>query len=469
MTGLKQSRQGAKPREAQFVHFLIRTLRLRSFARRCLGLDELSPSFQALGGRSLRRCYNFQMRSYCGVHLLAAVIGLGSTLGFAAGQNRAKPSPANGAAGPQNGREFQPLAEKAFQELRRDDYAAAISDYETLTAADPKVPEFHANLCVAYYSIRRFAEASRACRQALTVNPKLESPKYFLPLSLAEGGECPQAIPLLNSAFAAAKDPAMKRQLGVEGANCSMQIGDADHATRFVLGLARDFPSDPDVLYLGSRVYSALSTGFSQRLLQVAPGSYQAHQFNAEVLEYQGKNQDAMDEYRKVLALNPNLLGIHDRLGKLLLASGSDDATLKAARQQFDDELHLDPENVDAEYQLGQMDWKARQYDSAVGHFRRAAQIEPHSADILVALGQALVSAGQIKEALEPLETAVKLAPDYSTAHYQLAFVLRHLGRNEEAGKELALYDELHKKDLAAGAAIRQGMQENPLPPKPPQ
>ena len=53
--------------------------------------------------------------------------------------------------------------------------------------------------------------------------------------------------------------------------------------------LSRDFPHDPDVLYLAVHAYSDLSTRASQELAQSARTSYQAHELNAEALEIGGK------------------------------------------------------------------------------------------------------------------------------------------------------------------------------------
>jgi tetratricopeptide (TPR) repeat protein len=355
--------------------------------------------------------------------------------------------------------EMAQLAANAMAALRRGDSAGAIQGFEKLTKLAPGVAEFRANLGMAYYSAGRFREAVAPCRQALKLNPSLTATRYFLGLSLAESGQCGEALPYLEKDYPRLPDPQLKRVMGIDALRCAMAMNQPDKAVDFLRWLNRDFPDDPDVLYLGATVYSELSTRASQLLLQTAPGSHQAHQFNAEVMEYQGKVGDAIEEYRKVLTLNPNAPGIHYRLGSLLLAGERGPTTLDEARREFEEELRIDPESAVAEYQLAEMARQARQWDEAVERFRHAVKLGGKFEDALIGLGKSLVSANQAAEAIEPLEAAVKLAPDNPVAHYQLSFAYRRLGREDEAKKELAAYRETHEKLLRAGQAIRAGIQ----------
>jgi tetratricopeptide (TPR) repeat protein len=351
------------------------------------------------------------------------------------------------------------LAANAMAALRRGDSAGAIEGFEKLTKLAPGVAEFHANLGMAYYSVGRFRDAISACRQALKLKPTLTATRYFLGLSLAESSQCGEALPYLEKDYPRLPDPQLKRVMGIDALHCAMTTGQQDKAVDFLRWLSRDFPDDPDVLYLSATVYSELSTRASQRLLQTAPGSYQAHQFNAEVMEYQGKVEDAIEEYRKVLTLNPRAPGIHYRLGSLLLAGERGPTTLDAARREFEEELRLDPGSAVAEYQLGEMARQARQWNKAIKHFRRAVELDARFDNALIGLGKSLVSADRAAEAVAPLEAAVKLAPDNPVAHYQLSFAYRRLGREEEAQRELAAYRETYEKLARAGQAIRAGIQ----------
>jgi len=350
------------------------------------------------------------------------------------------------------------LAAEAQSALSKGDYAGAITSLERLAKLQPGVAEVHANLAVAYYSAGRYGDAIKQGREALTLKPSLVHAHFFLGASLAEGGQCKDALPYLEKDYPRVSEPQLKRVLGTDAVRCNMVLNRPDSAVDFIRLLSRDFTDDPEVLYLSSQLYSELSTRASQRLLTAAPGSPQAHQLNAEVLEMQEKPNEAAEEYRKVLALNPRAPGIHYRVGRLLLAGPRGPTTLDDARREFGEELTIDPNNAAAEYELGEMARQARQWDQAIEHFTRAVRLEPEFTEALIGLGKSLVSAGRAQEAVAPLQDAVRLEPQNPNAHYQLSFAYRRLGREPEAQKELAAYKETHEKSVQTQRAIRAGM-----------
>jgi tetratricopeptide (TPR) repeat protein len=358
-------------------------------------------------------------------------------------------------------------ARQGEQALREGRYSDAVAAFEKAAKLSPKVPEFHANLAFAYYFSGRPADAAREGREALRLNPRLARVRDILGASLAESGQCPQALSTLDNSYAHIADNHLKKIAGSDAVRCSMVLSQPDRAVNWVRLLQRDFPDDPQVLYLTTHVYSDLSTAASERLLNTAPGSLYAHLLNAEVLELQGKSSDAIEEYRKVLSLDPRHSGAHYEIGRLLLA-GTEAGAREDARREFEEELKIDPGNASAEYELGQMAFEARQWPDAEKHFRRARQLEPQSPEVLVGLANSFIAQGRSAEALEPLQQAVKLQPADPQPHYLLSFVYRRLGRNEDAEHELALYQQAHDKVQQTQMKIRRGMSRSPVT-EPPQ
>jgi Flp pilus assembly protein TadD len=385
---------------------------------------------------------------------IAIMIGTFLASLAAGGQELEKASPPT----PTDRSEANSTVSAAMSALQQGDYAGAIPPLEKLTAMAPDVPEYQADLCVAYYSAGRPQDAVITCRKALKLRPALAPPHHILAVSLAESGDCKGALPLLAKDYPKVTDQQMRRIMGVDGTRCAMRLNEPYEAVNFLAGLSRDFPNDPDVLYLSTHIFSNLSTRASQHLLQVAPGSYQAHQLNAEVLEIQDKFTDAIAEYRRVLTLNPHLAGIHYRIGRLLLGGERGPGTLEAARKEFEEELQIISADPGSEYELGEMAREARNWNDAIEHFGRAVSSDPSFPPALVGLGKSLVSAGRPAEAVAPLENAVKLTPGDPVAHYQLSFAYRRVGRDAEAQKELTLYRQLFEEQQRASLAIRTGI-----------
>lgn len=348
-------------------------------------------------------------------------------------------------------------AEQARRAFIAGNYQEAVSLYEELIKKTPGVAEIHSNLAAAYYFSGRFADAAREAQIALKLKPALVNAHYFLGVSLAESGYCRQALPYLQGDFSRVKDPRLRRIIGTDALRCSMALNHVNRALDYGRVLSREFPSDPEILYLTAHLFSDLSTQASERLMGTAPTSYQFHRMNAEVLEIQGKLPEALAEYRKVLTLDPRVPGVHYEIGSIMLQQNHDLATLREAKKEFEAELQIDPGNARAEFQLGEIAGVVRDWEDAITHFANATKLDPDMVPALVRLGEAYVSAGRVEDAVAPLERATELDPQNVDAHYRLSVVYRRMGRNKEADRELAAYKKAYETLLKIKQSIRSG------------
>jgi tetratricopeptide (TPR) repeat protein len=262
-------------------------------------------------------------------------------------------------------------------------------------------------------------------------------------ITLAQSGHCDEALPLLKKSIRQIPNADLRKQAALTGVNCAMTHNAHYDALEFLTVLSRDFPRDPEALYAATHAYSDLSLRASQDLAREAPFSYQVHLLNAEALELQGKWDEAATEYRKILDINPLLPGIHARLGRALLSRQQPPPEIVAqAKKNFEQELDIDPRNATAEYVVGQLAQDANDLSSAIRHFTRATKIDTGFSEAYLGLGTALVSAKRFAEAIPPLESYEKMAPDSPTGHYQLALAYTGVGRKEDANRQAALQRE---------------------------
>ncbi|HTQ53010.1 MAG TPA: tetratricopeptide repeat protein [Bryobacteraceae bacterium] len=285
------------------------------------------------------------------------------------------------------------------------------------------------------------------------------------PQQLAEAGHCREAVPALKSAIAKTADPDVRKRMAIDGVRCGMTLNELDTALGFLAELNKQFPDDPEVLYLSVHVFSDLSLRASQRLIAADPSSYQVHELNAEALETQGKWSEAAAEYREVLKRNPDLPGIHYRIGRLLLSNPKSAAATADARREFEEELKIDPRNAGAEYVLGELARRDGLDQAAIDHFRHAATLDAGFADAFIGLGRTLLADGRTAEAIPALESAVKLNPNSAMAHYELATAYSRSGRKEEAAREYRLQKQANEKQQQADQRVREGIAG--APPKP--
>jgi tetratricopeptide (TPR) repeat protein len=275
---------------------------------------------------------------------------------------------------------------------------------------------------------------------------------------LAEGGHCEEALPMLTRSISRVPDKELKKKAGFAGLRCAMAMNQMDPALDFIRVLNREFPNDPEVLYLAVHVFSDLSIRASQALLFSAPSSYQVHELNAEALEMQGNWKDAATEYREVLRKNPSLPGIHYRLGRLLLSAPKTATSRDEARREFQEELKMDPNNAGAEYVMGELAREDEQWPAAIEHFGRAARLDAGFADAFIGYGRSLLAGGRAADAVAPLQTAAKLQPDNPAAHFYLATAYRRTGRKPDADREFVLYHQASEKARQMKQDIQTGV-----------
>ena len=309
-----------------------------------------------------------------------------------------------------------------------------------------------------------FISAPASAQSSKPALPTTSSFPFTRALRLAQSGHCEEAIPILKKSLLPGRDSDMRRAAGLAGIRCAMVLNQSEAAIEFLRMLNREFPRDPEVLYVSVHTYSDLSTRAAQQLATTAPNSAQAHELNAESLEVQGKWDLAQKEYQAVLQQNPRQPGIHFRLGRLLLSKPEPGPTASEdAKREFHQELEIDPNNAGAEYVLGELARQAQQWDDAIQHFSRAAKLDAGFGDAFLGLGSSLMSQRKFSEAVPPLETAVKLEPQNPVAHYNLAMAYARSGRKEAADKEFAVHREMMQKSGGAGA------EQGSTPPETPQ
>ena len=236
----------------------------------------------------------------------------------------------------------------------------------------------------------------------------------------------------------------IRKQAGVLGVRCSLAIDDRDSTNEFIRLLTRQFPKDPDVLFVIVHAYSDLSTRAAQDLGRYAPESVAAHKLNAEALEMQGKWEPAQLEYEAIIQKDPNARGIHFLLGRLLLSrpdAGAD--APERAKEEFRKEIKIDPGNAGAHYILGELARRDEKCDEALQLFSEAAKLDSNFAEAYLGQGLCLVTLKKYDEAIPPLRNAERLTPGNPEVHHTLATALQRSGHKEEAEKEFAIHRSL--------------------------
>jgi tetratricopeptide (TPR) repeat protein len=271
--------------------------------------------------------------------------------------------------------------------------------------------------------------------------------------SLAESGRCAEALQMLEKGAAHSTDKDLQKRIGLDGVRCATALQQQEALQDFLRMLSRQFPHDPEVLYVLTHAYSDLSTHAARELARTAPDSIPALEMDADASEVQGKWDAAEKDYRNILKQNPQYPGIHFRLARLLLSKPNPAPDFaEQAKKELQEELAIDPSNAGAEYVLGELARQATDLPEAVKHFSKATQLEPNFADAYLGLGMSLLAQKNYPDAVAPLEKAVKLQPANPAGHYSLATAYARTGRKEDAEREFALQQQTSAATGGQGA-----------------
>jgi tetratricopeptide (TPR) repeat protein len=353
---------------------------------------------------------------------------------------------ASGAGFPPNAAADEPAADAALARAlalhRSGDVLGAIDAYLAILEHSPERADVRSNLGAAYArlgrngadpSIRfnlgialmkaaRFPEATAELEQVLAQQPQNKNAMLLLAESQLQQGQSAKVVELLAPHEAAYGD---------------------DRAFAFLLGSA--LVREDDLKRGQVLLDRALSQGDSAetRLLMGA-----AH-LRAD------DPQAARDELRRAAELNPALPGVYSLLGQALQRM-SDGAGAEAAYRKA---LEQDPNDFDANLQLGTIRKDEGRFEEALAYLTRAARLRGDDLGVLYALGSLHLSRGDYTKACEALEPLVARAPEFQQGHALLAMTYARLGRPQDAERERTLSQKL--------TAERQAKEASRQAPKP--
>lgn len=182
------------------------------------------------------------------------------------------------------------------------------------------------------------------------------------------------------------------------------------------------------VYYFSKGMYQEAIEEF-KKALSINPSYLQAQQNLKAVNKQTGIYDRAISAYRKVLQMRADDPEAYFNLGKSLSYTGE----YAEATKYLERALEIDPEHLLSQNLLGVIYKNSGEYDKATAVFRKALLKYPNYPELRNNLGETLYKMGEYPEAEEQLKQAVKLSREYAIAFYNLSFVYGEVGRNEEA------------------------------------
>jgi len=236
----------------------------------------------------------------------------------------------------------------------------------------------------AYYRKGKFANAERAYKKAIKINPNYADAHNNLGNLYLERARFKEAFNEYRKALKMAPNhPILLNNIG-------------------------------NVLQLQGENEQALN--WLEKAINQDPASAPAHCNLGNALRSLGKDAEAVVAYRRALELNPDQADTYRNLGGILIELEELDDAVNC----FNQALRINPEDKKAYQGLGRTRNAQGDLDQAVSAFQKAISIDPANAEYHRELGRAFGDHGEIEKAISAHRKAIEINPKYAKAYQAL-------------------------------------------------
>jgi cytochrome c-type biogenesis protein CcmH/NrfG len=159
----------------------------------------------------------------------------------------------------------------------------------------------------------------------------------------------------------------------------------------------------------------------------------------------------AVAAFRKAIAVDPDLPGIHFELAEALHGSAGQ-ADRAQAEKEYVIALEKNPHEVGAAVRLGDLQADRGDLASAATFYERALNQQPNNADAALGLARVFSEKSENDKALPLLQQVLAADPTNMLAHFRLSALYRKMHRPDDAKRELAEYEKYK--------AIKEGLRQ---------
>jgi tetratricopeptide (TPR) repeat protein len=192
-----------------------------------------------------------------------------------------------------------------------------------------------------------------------------------------------------------------------------------------------------------------------RKILALRPGMAEVYNNLGSALQRQGKLDEAVAEFERAAALKPQLFQPHSSLGDIFLQQGQLDQAVARYRQA----IALRPDSAETFGNLGAILGQQGKFAVAAALCERALALKPSLFQAHNNLGKILQKQGKFEQAAAHCRQAIALQPDYAEAYHNLGDALKELGQFDEATvqfeRALALKPSLYQSQCNLGNVLR--------------
>lgn len=364
--------------------------------------------------------------------------------------------------------------DRAFALEEHGQTAEAAAAWQSIVKAHPANAEACAHLGFLAARDRRYRDAIPYYRRALALDPAMPGLRLNLGLALFKAGEMKEAIgdfqPLLKTLPAGSPDALRVTTLiGL----AHFGVGEYAEAVPY---LKQATGADPQNLAfrltlaqscLWSGKYACVLDVYHE-ILALNAESAEADMLAGEALDEMKDDAGAIEQFRAAVKADPRMPNVHFGLGYLYWRTMKNEQ----AAGEFQAELAINPDHVQALTYLADTDIRSGHPEAAQPLLARALRLDPRNPLAHLDLGILSANAGRNGDAIREMEMAAKLSPTDANVHWRLGRLYQSAGKKDQAKAEFEKTRLLKKAaDASIFHQLKQAQEKGPQPaenPAPP-
>jgi tetratricopeptide (TPR) repeat protein len=317
---------------------------------------------------------------------------------------------------------------RAGQEaMRAGQTERAIREYREVLRLEPNLAEARVNLGLAYFVAGQYQQASTELEKAREEEPGLVAADLFLAITYRRLGFPAKAVPLLEEVLR--QDAGNQEALQTLAASY-LDRDDYRDATRAFLKLFAANADPVEGWYALGQNYLAMAKQLSDEL----SGRFQGTPWEAKLAgDLLGERQnwvDAAAQYRRALARDAKIPGLHAALGDTLVRQGK----LEDAEAEYRAELQHDPHSLEALLGLAAVDLGDGATTPALERVTAIWEVFPPFLERHTDFPPAKIEAPKLAILAQNLASV----PDSPAREFLLASIYRAAGQSDQAAQQWA-------------------------------
>jgi tetratricopeptide (TPR) repeat protein len=324
--------------------------------------------------------------------------------------------------------------------------AESAEAWRAIVKQNPADAEAFASLGFVLSKQGRYAEAVPAYRRAIALNPKLSGLQLNLGLAEFKQGHFQAAVLPLNAALSSDPHNLQVRVLLGMSYYGSEQFA---RATEYLADAAKADPANLELRQvlaqscLFAKKYSCALDAFHQILLE-KPDSAAVHVLYGEALDGLDRTPEAIAEFQAAVKAAPQLPDVHFGLGYLYWKM----LQFNKAKEEFERELALYPDQAQALAYLGDVEYKTGNQEKGLDLLQKALRRRDNIRIAYLDSGAIFAQQRRYPEAIDALKRAVDLDPTQPEAYFLLGRAYQGSGNRVEADKQFAKTRTLQKGEV---------------------